>query len=161
MRDPRQPHSITGISTDMGDRSAGPLRCPRYDSEVDSAVERILAGGQWYGAKGRSSAAWQLRRGDGFGGPLTATRVSDGLTLALTDLRGYLDEPFESDDDAGGVVEWIEDLLAELDAADSIPTEAVEGIDLSDIRLMAEALIPPPPPPGTEVKWKMLRDPRQ
>ncbi|HAP75723.1 MAG TPA: hypothetical protein DCR14_06535 [Acidimicrobiaceae bacterium] len=81
--------------------------------------------------------------------------------IALSDRHGYLDEPFESDDAAGEVVEWIEDLLAELDAADSIPTEALEGIDLSDIRRMAEALIPPPPPPGTEVKWKMLRDPRQ
>lgn len=140
---------------------AWPLRCRRYDSEVDSAVERILAGGQWSGAKGRVSAAWQLQSGDSAGAPLTATRVSDGLTLALTDRRGYLDEAFESDDDAGEAVEWIEDLLAELEAADAIPTEALDEIDLSDIRQMAEALIQLPPPQGTEVKWKMLRHPRQ
>ena len=123
-------------------------------------MERILAGGQWCGAKARASAAWQVRRGHDLGGPLTATRVSDGLTLGLTDRHGYLDESFKSDDDAGEVVEWIEDLLAELDAADAIPTEALEEIDLADIRLMAEALIPPPPPPGTEGKWKMLHNPR-
>ena len=124
-------------------------------------MERILAGGQWYGAKGRGSAAWHLRCGESVGGPLTAIRVADGLTLVLTDRCGYLDETFESDDDAGEVVEWIEDLLAELDAVDAIPTEALEEIDLSDIRQMAEALIPPPPPPGTDGKWKMPGNPRQ
>lgn len=105
----------------------------------------ILRGGAWHGANSRDSQPWRLTLGDpGAGAALSliAIRSSDGWRLAVTDDAGRFDGPFVDGDLAGELVEYFEELIADVVDHDLLPAEALAGVDLSEIERLAMTLIP-------------------